>query len=952
MFSSVIFVFFLAISRKTIIATKERNTCTMESKQQSNVNNGDFVDRILTTTRTFHNSATSTRKFVKDRMGNEKPFNEDKILSRMMELKKFVENEVGIRLDIEISNILRQFQKSFSNGCSTYEIDEYLAKTCAYGIKVNKDPDYDRFASQLMVDNISRQLKKAYNVNSFGDYIRLAQSNVNFNTGEVSPLLSDELVAVYNENSERIEEALKRTNKFNYLFSYPAMCTLVKGQYFLGIFKDRNNRFPIEIPSYMFMRVALGLSSNNIDMALKAYNMLICQMMIPSSPTIFSAGTPHQQLASCFLLGVKDDLANQFEILSKCGQISKHAGGIGIFVQDVRSEGSYISSSNGVSKGILDLVKMYESAASYVNQSGKRAGSFAIYTELYHADFEVFIKLKDSKQPEASRAHNLNYGLWTCDLFWTRLKRAILAKRNGRQTNEVWSFMNPQVCPGMSDVYGEEFNELYESYERKGMYVKQLPILKVWAKIKYSMAQNGQPYIMNKDECNRKSNQKNQGVIKCSNLCTEIIQYSSGDQTATCNLFSANIAKMVKYEGNKLVFDFDMLMETVAICTFLANRVIDANEYPCDDAREANFKHRPIALGLQGLAIAFQLLGLDPESEEALQLNREISEMIYFAALEKSCQMAEEEGEAYSSFQGSPLSQGKFHFEMWDHEVVLSEKLSLPWESLRSRVIRSGTKNSLLIGYMPTATASVILDNTPSFEFPKHIFYTQTTRNGEFLRWPRVLINELKKANMWDDDMYDSLFYTKFSIQHIERIPLSIRKVFKTNYDLNNGKAFLDMNRDRAVFVDQGISLNVDFYDSPEQKDINVQMDSYYMACHDRGMKNFSYYTNVIKSKESLNVSVDKKITTTKNNPQESIVTSHEENQEEENQESLLDILKRTSHVPTSKTDELQPVRKNILDIDVDDTCAFGLDMHEVTNILTIQQGNTVDTSAECVGCT
>ena len=884
------------------------------------------MESVLANHCKYNNESVPVKKFVIDRLGNRVPFSEDRILNRLIQLKQFITEKVGRRLDIEISNIWRNFKKSFKNNCSTYEIDQDLADSCAK-IRQNVDPDYDLFAAQILVNNIVRQLKKHYNVETFRDYIRLAQSNVNFNTGQSSPLLSDDLVRFYEAHADRIESKLSDTYKLNYLFSYPAIKTMIKGQYFLCIFKSQQERVPIEIPSYMFMRLALGLCQRDIEETLRVYDMFICQLMIPSSPTIYSAGTPNPHLASCFLLGADDDLDNQFKILNKCAQISKQAGGIGLHIHDIRSEGSYIASANGTSKGIVPYVQLLQGMAVYVDQAGKRNGSLAVYLEPNHADFEKFIVMKDPERPESLRAHHLNYGLWVPDLFMKRYNQAVENKRNGLDWNIMWSFMNPQVCPGLSDVYGEEYEELYESYESKGMFVKQVPILDVMAKIKLSQSKTGQPYFLNKDECNRKSNQKNQGTIRSSNLCTEIIQYSHSGLTATCNLISVNLKNMIKFEDGQLVPDLDLLQRVVKMAVIVENCVIDVNHYPCEDAKRGNMDHRPIGVGIQGLASWFQMLGIDIESKEGFQLNSEFAEAMLYAAYDQSCTMAEVEGKTYSSFEGSPLSYGIFHHEMWKHEYKLSSRLALDWEGLRSRILRHGTKNSLLICHMPTATGSILLDNTPSFELPKFILYTQVTRNGKYFRWCRPLVSALKKEGLWNDEMYQKLLDAKYTIQNISDIPEHIRKSFKTNYDISSDN-FLDLNRDRAMFVDQGISLNVDYYLTPDRPTLNEQMDNHLLGCFKRGMKNYTYYTKVIKPSEHLSISKVK--TSSKLNK-----LRRNDMLEQKQKVSILDIGQKSSVANKPKRTRMLRSRR-------------------LRKVITNEEGvsdNVVDSSEDCQSC-
>ena len=589
-----------------------------------------------------------------------------------------------------------------------------------------------------------------------------------------------------------------------------------------------------ERPQHMLMRVSIGIHGEDIDSAINTYNMMSEKYFTHASPTLFSAATPRPQLSSCFLIAMKDDsIEGIFDTLKQCALISKSAGGIGLHTHCIRAQGSYIAGTNGVSNGLVPMLRVYNNTARYVDQGGnKRPGAFAIYLEPWHADIFEFLDLKKNTGKEEMRARELFYALWIPDLFMKRVEK-----------DEVWSLMCPHDCPGLADCYGEEFEELYAKYEEEKRFIKQVRAQELWKSIIEAQVETGTPYMLYKDACNRKSNQKNLGTIKCSNLCTEVVQYTSEDEVAVCNL--ASIALNMFVENKR--FNFKKLKEITKIVTQNLNKVIDVNFYPVPEAKTSNMRHRPIGIGVQGMADAFVLMRIPYESEKAILLNQQIFETIYYGALEASCELAEKEG-AYSTYEGSPASQGILQYDMWNKTPTDL----WDWAALKEKIGKHGLRNSLLIAPMPTASTAQILGNTESFEPFTSNIYQRRVLSGEFPVVNHHLLTDLTRADLWDEDMKNLIIYNNGSIQEIEKIPKEIRDLYKTVWEISL-KTSIQMAADRGAFIDQSQSFNIHVAKPNYGKLTSIHFHAWKM-----GLKTGMYYLRTKPAANAIQFTVDK----------------------------------------------------------------------------------------------
>jgi ribonucleoside-diphosphate reductase alpha chain len=608
---------------------------------------------------------------------------------------------------------------------------------------------------------------------------------VNPVTNQEAPMLADDVHQIIQDNKEVLDSTIIYDRDFSY--DYFGFKTLERS-YLLRI-----NGQIAERPQHMLMRVSIGIHKDDITAAIETYEMMSKKYFTHATPTLFNAGTPKPQMSSCFLLTMKDDsIDGIYDTLKQCSKISQSAGGIGLSIHNVRAKGSYIRGTNGTSNGIVPMLRVFNDTARYVDQGGgKRKGSFAIYLEPWHADVFDFLDLRKNHGKEEMRARDLFYAMWTPDLFMERV-----------EANGEWTLMCPNECPGLSDVYGAKFVELYEKYEAEGKGRKTIKARELWEKIVESQIETGTPYMLYKDACNEKSNQKNLGTIKSSNLCTEIVEYTAPDEVAVCNL--ASIALPMFVEDGK--FDHDKLYKVTYKATKNLNVVIDRNYYPVQEARNSNMRHRPIGLGVQGLADAFILLRLPFTSPEAKQLNKDIFETIYFASLQASKDLAKVDG-AYETFKGSPISEGKFQFDMWG---VAAKDLSgrWDWDTLRAEIKESGVRNSLLLAPMPTASTSQILGNNECFEPYTSNIYTRRVLSGEFIIVNKHLLKDLVKLGLWNDELKNEILRTNGSIQDIDHIPQNIKDLYKTVWELSM-RDIIDMAAERGQFIDQSQSLNM-----------------------------------------------------------------------------------------------------------------------------------------------
>ena len=730
-------------------------------------------------------------------------------------------------------------------GVTTSELDELAAETAAS--MTTTHPDYAQLAARIAVSNLHKNTLK-----SFSETVEKMHKYVNPKTGQKSPLLDDEVYEIIMANRERLDSEIlyDRDSQYDF-FGYKTL----ERSYLL-----RLNGKVVERPQHMLMRVSVGIHKHDIDAAVETYHMLSERWFTHASPTLFNAGTPRPQLSSCFLLTMKEDsIEGIYDTLKECAAISKGAGGIGLNIHCIRATSSYIRGTNGTSNGIVPMLRVFNDTARYVDQGGgKRKGAFAIYLEPWHGDIFEWLDLRKNHGKEEQRARDLFYGLWTNDLFMKRV-----------EANADWSLFCPNQAPGLADCWGEEFEALYEKYEREGRALKVVKAQQLWFAIMEAQVETGNPYMLFKDACNRKSNQQNLGTIKCSNLCTEIVEYSSPEETAVCNLASIALPRFVREQptspvspqsgsnrmGKKLLgslnaanryFDFDKLKQVTRVATRNLNKIIDVNYYPVETARRSNLNHRPIGLGVQGLADTFILLGLSFESEEAKELNRQIFETLYFAALETSMELAKDLG-PYSSYEGSPVSKGILQFDMWDG--VQPSGLH-DWDSLRADIAKHGVRNSLLVAPMPTASTSQILGNNECFEPYTSNIYTRRVLSGEFVVVNQHLLSDLTAMGLWSPALKNHMVAANGSVQGLP-IPDELKKIYKTVWEVKQ-RTLVDMAADRGAYIDQSQSFNVHMSDANFGK-----LTSLHFHAWKKGLKTGMYYLRTRAAADAIKFTVD-----------------------------------------------------------------------------------------------
>ncbi|GAB4333019.1 MAG: ribonucleoside-diphosphate reductase subunit alpha [Flammeovirgaceae bacterium] len=705
------------------------------------------------------------------------------------------------------------------DGVTTQQLDELAAETAA--AMATKHPDYAILAARIAISNLHKLTSQ-----SFSSTMKRLYTYTDPKTGENAGMISKTSYEVIRKNAQRLDEAIDYKRDFE--FDYFGFKTLERS-YLLKI-----DGKPVERPQHMFMRVAVGIHGKDIDAAIETYNLMSEKWFIHATPTLFNAATPKPQLSSCFLLTMKDDsITGIYDTLKQCALISQSAGGIGLSIHNIRATGSYIKGTNGTSNGIIPMLRVFNDTARYVDQGGgKRKGAFAIYLEPWHADIFEFMELKKNHGKEELRARDLFYALWIPDLFMKRV-----------EANEEWSLFCPNEAPGLYDVYGEEFEKLYEKYERDGRARRVVKAQDLWFAILESQIETGTPYMLYKDAANKKSNQKNLGTIRSSNLCTEIMEYTSSDEVAVCNLASLSLPQYV-INGK---FDHKKLFEVTKVVTRNLNKIIDINYYPVIEAKNSNMRHRPIGLGVQGLADTFMKLKMPFDSEEAKGLNKDIFETIYFAAMTASMELAKEHG-PYATFKGSPASQGIFQFDMWG---VTPSSGRWDWATLKSEVKKYGLRNSLLVAPMPTASTSQILGNNECFEPYTSNIYKRGTLSGEFVVVNKHLLKDLVDMGIWDDDLKNELIAKDGSVQNIARIPQHIKDLYKTCWELSQ-KTLIDMAADRGAFICQSQSLNV------FMKDVNFgKLTSMHFYAWKRGLKTGMYYLRTKGAAEAIKFTVD-----------------------------------------------------------------------------------------------
>jgi ribonucleoside-diphosphate reductase alpha chain len=711
------------------------------------------------------------------------------------------------------------------DGVSTAELDSLAAETAAS--MTTRHPDYATLAARIAISNLHKTTNK-----SFSGTIKQLYQYIDPKTGENAALISKETYNVVKKHAALLDSSIIYDRDFGY--DYFGFKTLEKS-YLLKM----DGRIA-ERPQHMLMRVAVGIHGEDIDAAVETYNLLSEKWFTHATPTLFNAGTPKPQLSSCFLLSMKgDSIDGIYDTLKQTAKISQSAGGIGLSIHNIRATGTYIKGTNGTSNGIIPMLRVFNDTARYVDQGGgKRKGSFAVYIEPWHADIFDFLQLKKNHGKEENRARDLFYALWVPDLFMKRVEQ-----------NDVWTLMCPHECPGLSDTYGEEFEKLYTKYEREGRGRKTVKAQDLWFEILESQTETGTPYMLFKDAANRKSNQKNLGTIKSSNLCTEIIEYTDENEVAVCNLASLALPKYVeKGKDGYLRFDHQKLYEITKVVTRNLNKIIDINYYPVEEARRSNLRHRPIGIGVQGLADAFVMLRMPFESDEAQQLNRDIFETIYFAAMEASMEEAQKHGH-YETFPGSPVSQGIFQFDLWG---VTPTSGRWDWESLRGNVKEHGVRNSLLLAPMPTASTSQILGNNECFEPFTSNIYVRRVLAGEFVVVNKHLLKDLIKLNLWNDSMKNKLITANGSVQQITEIPANVRELYKTVWEIKQ-KTIIDMAADRGAFICQSQSLNIHIQDPNFGK-----LTSMHFHAWNKGLKTGMYYLRTKAAADAIKFTVEK----------------------------------------------------------------------------------------------
>jgi ribonucleoside-diphosphate reductase alpha chain len=754
---------------------------------------------------------------VVKRDGRTEPVKFDKITARIEKLCYSLNRNYVDPVQIAMKVI-----NGIYDGVTTIELDNLAAEICATLATVH--PDYAILAARIAISNLQKNTVK-----SFSRTMKKLYEYIDPKTGENAGLISEETYQVAKKYANELNSAIIYDRDFNY--DYFGFKTLERS-YLL-----RMDNQVVERPQHMIMRVAIGIHGEDIEAALETYNLMSEKWFTHATPTLFNAGTPKPQMSSCFLVSMKEDsIDGIYDTLKDCAKISQSAGGIGLSIHNIRATGSYIKGTNGYSNGIIPMLRVFNDTARYIDQGGgKRKGAFAIYLEPWHADVFDFLDLKKNHGKEEARARDLFYALWIPDLFMKRV-----------EAGDTWSLFCPHEAPGLHTTYGKEFEELYEKYEREGKHRKVVKAQDLWFKILESQIETGTPYLLYKDAANEKSNQKNLGVIQSSNLCTEIMEYTAADETAVCNLASIALSKFV-INGR---FDHQKLFEVTKTITYNLNKIIDLNYYPIPEARNSNMRHRPIGIGVQGLADAFIMLRMPFESNEAKGLNKDIFETIYYAALTASMELAQRDG-TYQSYEGSPISQGIFQFDMWG---VKPESGRWDWEALRSEIIKNGVRNSLLLAPMPTASTSQILGNNECFEPYTSNIYMRRVLSGEFAVVNRHLLTDLIKLGLWDDKMKNKLIGENGSVQNIAEIPQNLKDIYKTTWEIKQ-KSVIDMAADRGAFICQSQSLNL-HVESPTFS----KLTSMHFYGWKKGLKTGMYYLRTKAAVDAIKFTVEKQV--------------------------------------------------------------------------------------------
>ena len=755
--------------------------------------------------------------YVVKRDGRKEPVIFDKITARVRKLC------YGLNDLVDPVRVAMRVIEGLYDGVTTSELDNLASEIAA--TMTTTHPDYAQLAARISVSNLHKNTKK-----SFSETMKDLFEYVNPRTGKKAPLLSDEVYGIIKKNAELFDSSIIYNRDFGYdFFGFKTL----ERSYLLKL-----NGVIAERPQHMLMRVAIGIHLEDIDSVLETYHLMSKKYFTHATPTLFNSGTPKPQMSSCFLLTMKDDsIDGIYDTLKQTAKISQSAGGIGLSIHNIRATGSYISGTNGTSNGIVPMLRVFNDTARYVDQGGgKRKGSFAIYVEPWHADIFDFLELKKNHGKEEMRARDLFYAMWVPDLFMKRVEE-----------DAHWTLMCPNECPGLFDCHGETFDALYTQYEEEGKGRKTIKARELWEKILESQIETGTPYMLYKDSANRKSNQQNLGTIRSSNLCTEILEYTAPDEVAVCNLASIALPMFVE-EG---AFNHQKLFDVTVQVTKNLNRVIDRNFYPVPEAENSNFRHRPVGLGVQGLADAFILLRLPFTSEKAKELNQEIFETLYFAALTASLEEAKKDG-PYESYEGSPISKGDFQHNLWG---IKDEELSgrWDWKALRKNVAKHGVRNSLLVAPMPTASTSQILGNNECFEPYTSNIYTRRVLSGEFIVVNKHLLEDLVRLGLWNEEMKQELMRANGSIQHIEGIPEDIKELYRTVWEMSM-KDIIDMSRHRGYFIDQSQSLNL-FMEGATM----AKLTSMHFYAWKSGLKTGMYYLRTKSAVDAIKFTIENK---------------------------------------------------------------------------------------------
>lgn len=760
--------------------------------------------------------------YVVKRDGKREPVMFDKITARVRKLC------YGLNDLVDPIKISMRVIEGIYDGVTTSELDNLAAEIAA--TLTTTHPDFAKVAARIAVSNLHKNTKK-----SFSETVKDLHEYVNPRTGKHASMIAEDVYKIIMDNADKLDSTIIYNRDFGYdFFGFKTL----ERSYLLKI-----NGEIVERPQHMLMRVSIGIHKEDIDAAIETYELMSKRFFTHATPTLFNAGTPKPQMSSCFLLQMQDDsIDGIYDTLRQTAKISQSAGGIGLSIHNVRATGSYIRGTNGTSNGIVPMLRVYNDTARYVDQGGgKRKGSFAVYLEPWHADVFQFLDLKKNHGKEEMRARDLFYAMWVPDLFMKRVEE-----------NGDWTLMCPNECPHLFDTYGDEFEKLYTGYEKVGKGRKTIKARELWEKILEAQIETGNPYMLYKDAVNRKSNHKNLGTIRSSNLCTEIMEYTAPDEVAVCNLASIAIPMFVSEDSDGVkFFDHKKLFKVTKKVAKNLDTVIDQNFYPVPEAENSNMRHRPVGIGIQGLADAFILLRMPFTSEGAKKLNQEIFETIYFAALTASMELAKAK-EPYSTYKGSPISQGEFQFNMWG---IDEEELSGRWEwkKLRKNIKEHGVRNSLLVAPMPTASTSQILGNNEAFEPYTSNIYTRRVLSGEFIVVNKHLLEDLVKLGLWNNDMKEEIMRANGSIQHIEEIPQDLKELYKTVWEMSM-KDIIDMARHRGYFIDQSQSLNL-FMQDPDY----AKVTSMHFYAWKSGLKTGMYYLRTKSAVNAIQFTVSKK---------------------------------------------------------------------------------------------